>query len=376
MVSVPIKGATLRWARAAMLMSTEELAKATGVKPEKIDKFESEDAQPTLIQLEKIAKKLDRTPAFFFLDPPKNEAHPKTIDFRGKDSAPLESKLTREIHRAMRCREVVIDLDGTPMSPALVGEITRNNTAHRAKELRHKLNLESSFIPPQTGGSKVFKFWRNILEHHGFLVFQTPGIGIDQYRGLSIEFSELPIILVNSADDNFAKAFTLFHEVAHLCNRTSGICAADLDNEQEIVANNFASQFLMPQTAVNSVLRQMPDASAMEMTSGLSKHFRVSFLAAATRLFEMGTITRNDWLKFRESSQKSWQEKHQKLKENKGGPARWSVRFSHLGANYVGTIAQAIEDGRISLLDASYFTGEKIPVVERMIDEYNRVGVS
>lgn len=376
MVSVPIKGVTLRWARMAMRMSTRELARAVNVKPEKIDKFESEDARPTLIQLEKIAKKLDRTPAFFFLDPPKNEAHPKTIDFRGKDSAPLESKLTREIHRAMRCREVVIDLDGTPVLPALVGEITRNNAAHRAKELRHKLDLENDFVPPQADNSKVFKFWRNVLEHHGFLVFQTPGIEIDQYRGLSIEFSELPIILVNSADDNSAKAFTLFHEVAHLCNRTSGICAAELGNEQEILANNFASQFLVPQAALDSVLSQMPDTSAMEMTSRISKHFRVSLLAAATRLLDMGAITRDDWLRIREFVQKSWQEKHQKLKKSKGGPARWSTRFSHLGSNYVGTIAQAIEDGRISLLDASYFTGERIPILERMIDEYNRVGVS
>lgn len=376
MVSVPIKGATLQWARAAMRMSTEELAKTANVKAEKIDKFESEEAQPTLIQLEKIAKKLDRTLAFFFLDPPKDEPHPKTVDFRGKDSAPIGSKLTSEIHRAMRCREVVIDLDGIPELPTLVGEITRDNTARRAEELRRELGLESDFVPLQTNSSKVFKFWRNILEHHGFLIFQTPGIGIDQYRGLSIEFSELPIILVNSADDNFAKAFTLFHEVAHLCNRTSGICAADLDNKEEIVANNFASQFLMPQSGVDSWLSQEEYTPATEKVSRLSKHFRVSLLAAATRLLDMGAINRQDWLGVREVSQKDQQDRHQKLKESKGGPSRWSVRFSHLGVNYVGTIAQAIEDGRISLLEASYFTGEKIPIVEKMIDEYNRVGVA
>ncbi|EEJ52824.1 hypothetical protein HMPREF0578_1450 [Mobiluncus mulieris 28-1] len=41
------------------------------------------------------------------------------------------------------------------------------------------------------------------------------------------------------------------------------------------------------------------------------------------------------------------------------------VRLSHLEANYTGTTAQALEDERISLLDASHFTGEKIPTVKK-----------
>ena len=42
------------------------------------------------------------------------------------------------------------------------------------------------------------------------------------------------------------RTFTLFHEVAHLINRTSGLCALREFVDEEAIANNFAANFLMP----------------------------------------------------------------------------------------------------------------------------------
>ena len=50
------------------------------------------------------------------------------------------------------------------------------------------------------------------------------------------------------------RTFTLFHEVAHLINRTSGLCALREFVDEEAIANNFAANFLMPESAVRAQL--------------------------------------------------------------------------------------------------------------------------
>ena len=60
MARAPINASTLQWARKALLIEPDELAKAAGTSPKRIAEFEGGETQPTLRQLEKIAKKLDR----------------------------------------------------------------------------------------------------------------------------------------------------------------------------------------------------------------------------------------------------------------------------------------------------------------------------
>ena len=89
MARVPINGTTLAWARAAMRLEPADIAKAAGTTLEKARGFESGEVEPTLKQLEKIAKKLDRTMAFFFTAPPAVVDVPDTPDFRGRGEEPL-----------------------------------------------------------------------------------------------------------------------------------------------------------------------------------------------------------------------------------------------------------------------------------------------
>src|SRR5690606_5970504 len=131
--------------------------------------------------------------------------------------------------------------------------------------------------------SQVFNFWRGLLEHHGFLVFQTTRIDLDAFRGLSIFHDSLPIILLNGADSNNGKVFTLFHELAHLSNRTSGMCDLDDNTSEEGVANAFAANFLMPRSQVESAAR-VAQGSAMERAEAIAGAFKVSVLAAGVRL--------------------------------------------------------------------------------------------
>ena len=187
MARAPINGSTLRWARETMFVERGELARAAGTSEGRIAEFETGDARPTLRQLENIANKLDRTLAFFFTEP---------ADFRAGNGEPIPPLLAREMRRAEQHRDTVLELEGRPEKPALVGAINRRNLAARANEIRDLLGLTEDFAPPGGRDNRVLSFWRGLLERHGFLTFQATKIELAVFRGLSIHHDVLPIILL------------------------------------------------------------------------------------------------------------------------------------------------------------------------------------
>ena len=369
MARAPINGTTLQWAREAMHVERDELARAARIGEEKIIQFEVGEAFPTLRQLDAIAKKLDRTLAFFFTETPSTPDVPNVVDYRSHNGEPIPSLLAREMRRAEQHRETVIDLDGLRSSPKMVGAITWKNAATRAKQMRECLGLTDAFVPPESQGNQVLNFWRGLLEHHGFLVFQTTRIDLDAFRGLSIYHANLPIILLNGADSNNGKIFTLFHEVAHLVNRTSGMCDLDDATGEEGIANAFAASFLMPKGDVETAAQAFR-GSAMECAEVIAKTFKVSVLAAGVRLRTLDLISEAELSSIRNESNHRWADVRDARKKRTGGPPPWRTRYRDLGSGYVGTIARALEEDRVDLLDASYLMNARVPMVRQILDEY------
>lgn len=374
MVRAPIHGPTLNWARTEMNLSPDELATVIGSTAERIRGFETEETQPTLKQLEKIASKLDRTVAFFFAPPPQRSDVPKAPDFRGRGADPIPPQLSREMRRAEQHRDTVLELDGANLQGPRIGRVTWENHRVRAAQLRAELGLTDGFLPSENKENQVFHFWRGQLEQHGYLVFQTTRIPLDVFRGLSLQHETLPIILLNGADSNNAKVFTLFHELAHLANRTSGLCLLNDDVREESLANAFAASVLMPESQVRQV-RQVARGAASdptELATAVAAALRVSVLAAAIRLHTLGIIGERDVDDVRAMSDANWARAREAQRSQKGGPEPWRLRYRDLGPTYLGTIARALETERLDLLDASYLTNAKIPMVQQMLAEYYR----
>lgn len=369
MARAPINGSTLTWARTLMHLNQRDIASAAGTTLEKAQGFESGEALPTLKQLEKIAKKLDRNLAFFFAPPPETDDVPDTPDFRGRDAEPLPPLLAREMRRAEQHRDTVLDLQGLSERTARVGAITWDNHRQQASEMRRHLGLRDEFIPPESQPNQVLNFWRGLLEHHGYLVFQTTNVPLNTFRGLSIQHDELPIILLNGADSNNGKVFTLFHEVAHLSNRTSGLCNLDDDVNEETIANAFAANFLIPHRQVRFLIQHL-DGEPAELATKVATTFRVSFLAAGIRLRTLNVIDDGDLEAIWQESDAIWAKHRAEQKAKPGGPQPWRVRYRDLGSTYVGTVARAVEDNRVDWMDATYLLNARIPMVQQMFDEY------
>jgi len=372
MARAPINPLTLAWAREVSRVSTEDLARAAGVTPDRVEGFESGAALPTFRQLTLLATKLDRPLGFFFAAPPAVPDVPAAADFRGGPHATLPADLAREMRRAEQHRDAMLDLGGRPERRLKSRAIGWSNIAVRAREMRKQFGLTDVFVPPESANSQVFNFWRGLLQDQGVLVFQTTKISLNTFRGLSVHHDDLPVVMVNGGDSPAGRTFTLFHEVAHLVNRTSGLCALRETVDEEAIANNFAASFLMPETAVRANLKYADDPFAA--SEHLARHFKVSSLAAAVRLRRLDVIDDEDLDEIRTASEETWARARETLKEKEGFVPPWRLRYRDLGPTYIGTIARALEDHRVDLVDATYLLNARLPMVEQILNEYYRTG--
>ena len=373
MARAPINGSTLKWARESLHMEREELGRSANLSADRISEFE-EGEQPTFKQLLKLAVKLDRSAAFFFAPPPNVSDTPETVDFRGRGDQSASPLLTREIRRANQYRQSFLELTPEWHETKRVGSIARDTTEVRAREFRDAVGLTEAFAPPSREPNQVFNFWRDVLEQAGYLVFQTTRIHLKEFRGLSINHAKLPIIVVNGSDAPNGKVFTLFHEVAHLANRTSGLCILDEDNGEEAIANTFAADFLMPRRRVKHIeprLRAL-GKDYVGMSELVAHEFRVSTLAAGVRLKALEYLDDTQLQDLWDISDANWQRNRDQLKSKRGSPPHWRMRMRDLGRTYVGTVSEALDDGRVSLVDATYLMNARLPAVNEMINDYRR----
>lgn len=372
MARAPIDGGTLQWARELGRVTRDDLAKAVGVRPERVYEFESGESRPTFRQLTLIATKLDRPLGFFFAPAPERPDVPETADFRGRAHDELPADLAREMRRAEQHRDVMLDLVGERIEPLDLSTLTWTNLKERAAAVRRQLGLLDNFVPTESQGNPVFGFWRGLIEAHGVLVFQTTKIALDTFRGLSVHHDALPIVLINGGDSAAGRTFTLFHEIGHLANRTSGLCLLRESVDDEALANGFSANFLMPESAVR---RSLPtEDEPYEMASALASTFKVSPLAAAVRLRALEVIDDEDLAEVRERSDAEWERVREARKTSSGFVPQWMLRYRDLGSSYVGTVAQALEDGRVDMMDATYLLNARLPMVEQLLSEYYRTG--
>ena len=373
MTRAPIDGRTLQWARNLGRVSRDDLARALGVRPERIAQFEAGESQPTFRQLTLIATKLDRPLGFFFAPVPAASDVPEAVDFRGRvHDDELPANLVREMRRAELHREALLDLEIGHGEELQLHPLTWGNLKESAADVRRQCGLLETFVPTESQVNQVFNFWRGMIEARGILVFQTTKIALETFRGLSIYHHELPIILINGGDSASGRTFTLFHELAHLANRVSGLCILTESIDKEALANGFAANLLMPESAFRKSLRPFDDP--YEFSVDLASMFKVSPLAAAVRLRTLKVIDDEDLAEVRQRSDALWLQTREKRRRSADFVPPWRLRYRDLGSSYIGAVAQALEDRRVDMMDATYLLNARVPMVEQLLSEYYRTG--
>lgn len=126
----------------------------------------------------------------------------------------------------------------------------------------------------------------------------------DDVSGMLVINETRPVIGVNSNHHPNRRRFTMAHELGHyiLHRTTSNVffdesllffrnqTSSEGTKWQEIEANNFAAELLMPEPAIREILEEPIDAFNDEEVTKLADEFEVSAQALTIRLTKLGLL--------------------------------------------------------------------------------------
>jgi Zn-dependent peptidase ImmA (M78 family)/transcriptional regulator with XRE-family HTH domain len=363
---IPVSPAVLVWARQESGYTPERVAERLQVKAERISEWEQGRRPPTFRQVENLARFYHR-PLSLFFQPTLPSIAPLAAEYRrlpgvkpGDESPELRLAVRTMSVRRETMLELLDELGGRmpafeisarlKESPADVGARLR---AALALDLRTQLDWPNEW--------HAWAGWRAAVENLGVLVFQFPKVALTEARGVSLLRFPLPVAGVNSKEIPEARIYTLIHEVIHLMlavgkEETSAAHERRRSADWEVVerfAEEAASHVLVPEEAlVRAIVEaRLPrhdwDIGDVRL---LAKRFKISALAAATRLRASGVFT---WAKYR-AWRSNWEAWIATLPVRKGGFAHpVSNTISRAGRPFVTTVLEALAANRIDSVAAA-----------------------
>lgn len=248
---IDINPALLIWAREEAGYSPAEVALEMETPLDQYLAFEQTGEGIPRTLLEGIASVLKRQTAVFFLpEPPKKAKHPK--DFRNvkAKSGKLHPDTVLAIRQANSFQETAIDLEPSGVwseGRAFLDSLKGGARDQQITLLRQRLGISSIDQSHFRSTDEAFRQWRRAIEEKlGILVFQF-SFPVEDAQGFCLA-DDLPMaIVVNGNYASANKIFTLFHEIAHLLQKQSGMCGWESEEDHdELECNDFAGRFLLP----------------------------------------------------------------------------------------------------------------------------------
>lgn len=360
-IPVPITPSVLDWAISESGYSHKEIADAIGVSIETFEQWKSGDPKPTLTQARKLATKLHRPLASFLLPSPPH-SRPLAVEFRKplgqqRKLRPIERQ---HLRRAARLQEI-LSWVATELGMSVLqtpSESLNESPVSVAKRTRDLLHVSATSQMAWPSSSMAFDYWRAALESSGHIVFLF-SLGKDSCRGFSIWDDYAPVVAINTAWNEEARIFTLFHEFGHLITRTSSACVESIRTSTnadpvERWCERFAAAVLMPASAIEGSLAEYgwrPGDSITNLTlaSRIARRFRVSLRAAVIRLIELGTASWELYDAIPPISDKKGEG------GGGGGRKRAQIREDQFGSRATSLLVKAVEKDVLSRSQAIDF---------------------
>ena len=357
---IPITPEVLTWARERAHFSVEEARERF----KNIEAWERGETFPTYPQLERISDTFNVPIAlFFFPQPP--EVPPINESFRTIQGGDFD-KLPRRIHYMLRkAQSIQINLyelnDG--QNPAenfiLNNEFFTPDTeiSVTAQRVRDFLSISLETQISWEDSDVAFKSWRNVLEDHGVAVFKD-AFRDEDFSGFCLYDAKFPLIYINNSVKT-RQIFTLFHELAHLLWKTSGVDVIDSgireelnfdDHQVEVICNKFASEFLLPQESFE-VDFQGYEADENTATM-LAERYHVSRELIYRRFLDKALITQEEYL----NASRRWISQRQ---TTSSGNYYWT-KVTYLGTNYLRLAFSQYYKNKISESELADYLDTKV----------------
>lgn len=377
---LPINKDVLIWARTSIGLTIEEVAKKFKKSPKEILDWEFGITSPTYIQLEKLAFEIYKRPlAVFFFPSIPYEENPKT-EFRTLPEI-VASELPTNILKLYRNAKLFqyyleeIFENKKPVDIDFVGRfsITKDsNVSVIAAEIRKFVGVSIEDQSKWNSTETAFKNWRNLLEANGIFVFKD-AFKNDDYSGLCLYHDKYPVIYVNNSMPFSRQVFTLFHELAHLLVRSSGIdfrrntfikTFTGYFKDIEVFCNHFASEFLAP----DSVIDSFELISSESQFAKIANYFSVSREVILRKYLERDIIDK----KYYDEFSKKWIEESQNRRSEGEGGSYYNNKKAYLGDRYISLVYGKYYQNKINLDTVSQYLNvkmKKLPMFENIVME-------
>lgn len=374
--ALPFNPQVMRWAREWRGRSIEDAAVKASVEPQRLQSWESGEAVPTVRQARLLAAYYERPFLEFFLEklPQLRPVH-LVPDFRLHRDAP-DPKGDREIQAvqdwAEETRLNALDLfetvgDEVPKVPNEIKATLANNPEVIANEARRlcEFSIEDQIALKSADRGQVPKEIRSAMERLGVLVLKDSALGKYGVRGLTLFAEPLPVVIFGTEAPT-AQAFTLAHELGHVCLQQSAISgpptargAASDPEKFERWCDEFAGAFLVPSTTLAKIWAR-PNQSQLQIGDDhlrtLANTFSVSRHAMLIRLVQLGYVDANYYWGMKRA------EFLRQEAEYKGGgrPLYYGTRFRNAqGDMYTSLVMEAWGSGKITNHNAAELMGIK-----------------
>lgn len=369
----------LAWAREESGHALARIAKRLKVKEEHVAAWEKGERQPTLRQVENLARFLHRPLNVFFMSRPP-QLPPLATEYRrlpdvepGHESPELRLALRQMLTRRENALNLMGEL-GEPIPEFSLRAHLRESPIEVGRRLRVAMGVE---VATQLGWAnewEAWRAWRAAVDQMGVLVFQFPKVSLVEVRGLALLRTPMPVAAINGKELPEAKSFTLCHEVVHLMLAASHEEAPAAREQRkanewmdvERFAEMAASHALLPEDALRGVVDQLGLHGAewgIENVRRVAKRFRLTPLATATRLRESGFMAWAQYNQWRDQ----WQAYVATLPPRRGGFATpMEKAVNRAGRPFAQLVLEALFANRITSVDASRYLDLKFEHFDKL----------
>jgi len=223
---VEVNPEIIKWAIETSGWKIEELGKRLKVSEENIKAWLIGEKNPTLRQLENLAKYTKRPLSVFFLPtPPKEKPLPKDYRMLPDKEGVFSRETVLAIRLARRLQKIaksLLENLGISTKPNVRHVNIEDNPLEIAREYRKNFGIDEEVQKRWRDAYEVFNFLRKEIENLNIFVFQI-SMPVEDARGFTLADEEPFVIVINSKEKIEPRVFTLIHEFGHVLLRESGI---------------------------------------------------------------------------------------------------------------------------------------------------------
>lgn len=380
-LKIKIEPAILKYARYYSGYEISDVAKKTKIKEEKLFLFESQKADISLSQLERLANVYKMPLAYFFLQNiPKDVVLPK--DFRiiySSEGTKFSPVVMLAIRRARYVQSVIQELVQEKLEYAFqkisINDDVEASTVNFRSILGVSMREQNKWLSP----SIALRKWKEAVEKLQIFVLQQ-SLSKDYVSAFCLADQKPFIITLNSSEHENRRIFSLFHEIGHVLLNHSGACNLnDLSRNSyqyvqiEKFCNQFSASLLVPKDDflqdhnVRRIMKLPMGKWKEDDIKAIGDRFRVSQEVIYRRFVTVGVISEHIYETKRSELLKGFEEYKKSRKGKEIRIPQYRKIISRNGYAYSSFILEHLHSDRITMADAAEYLDTNtrhVPAVE------------